>query len=594
MGTPDNPDIWIQWYDSGVPGWKNLFPKTHQWITRDGGLRKSPLAEVVLVNPSELPSYYDLFRINADIRGVQDQVFYGRVFDVEKGFVPGRKKIGVLITALGLEGAKLNRDTITRKYQDEQDARKPETKWTFKDMIIDFLDVPDSGYSVWDVPGGQTKAYRLDTDSGPITNAIYGGMNFGQQSLLDAFRRIAEFLAYDGYVYIDPSTDKARVKFVQVGTLGASPSVTLQEPFLGFVWKGTIRPVKNYILVKGGADIGLPHDKDKWTERGYSKYTPKIWSPYDSGDTVSDDNTANRVKINEYSLKLHSPDYTAHMGCILNLPNAGHSSLDLKNRYTFTNFYVYPILSTTIIGRFISSLRLKDTSNKYIHQVLGTIKNNRWHHTNFISPLETEIFDKYRGPGSWYGDIDFNPSAVNEATLLFYAGSAMVPNSFQKGSKCAGDVWIDEFYFEGGREIIPTVDGLNPPVKDQTSIDSYGVSLHWLIDQDINSFDMAQYEGQRFRDTLKDPMETVELSKKGYTWVRPTQTVTLNVPRIGISSETWRPLEVTRRWSKRFPKIITDFELVKQSVRTPPPYMPTRGEVPVEPLLPPIDWRIIF
>jgi len=605
MGTILNPDISIQFYDG--TNWIELISEAIEFSVRDGGLRKSPLAIVNLLEPSSLPSYYDLFRINVDIRGVQDQIFYGRIFEIEQIAIPGTTRRRAIITALGLEGAVLNRRFITKNYQDEQDALYPNTRWTFEGMIVNFLETPDSGYAVWDLPAGEFPTYRLDTDSGVITNAIYGNNNFKHESLLDAIRRIGEFLGYDGYVYIDPTTDKARVKFVALGTLAASPVVTFEEPFLAFRKRGHIRDVRNYILVKGGADVGVPFDEDRFTEYAVSKWnaTYPAWSAIDPNTSLSD--STSKQKKNAYSVLLSkTTEGSEYLSARLNLANAGFSNLDFEVRVRGTAFYVYPEPISPYPGTGCGiKLSLVDNLDNKISVVHNQICE--WDRWNLIKiPTAKRIISKDEAVvGSYYYDVgsSFDLTNVTDVEFYFFQYSKTVspPPKVDSGDEYerfplwlsifTGSVYIDSLLFYGGKEIIP--DSLNPPVQDATSQSNYGVSTHWLFDQDINSFEMAQYEGQRILNVLKDPVEIVNLTMRSVTWTRPTQTVTLNIPRFGITNETWRIMNVNYRYSPAT-RIVCGFDLVKQTQISPPPWSPRRGEVPRVPSEdePPIsDWE---
>jgi len=600
LGTIQKPDIYIQFYDGA--NWIELVSESIDFSVRDGGLRKSPIAHVRLHNPSSIPELYDLFRINVDIRGVQDQIFYGRIFETEQEAVPGSSATRLSLTALGLEGAKLLREFITHDYQDEQDAYYPYTLWSFKSMIIDFLDVPDSGYSVWDLPTGETKDYRLDTDSGAILNAIYGEMNFKQESLLDAIRRVAEFLGYDGYVYIDPTTNKARIKFVQIGTLAGSPAKTFEEPFLSLRLSGSMRDVKNYILVKGGADAGIPHEGDRLSERAIAKFnaTNPAWQAIDPDTSLAD--VTSPVKKGRYSIQFaKSVEGTEWCSAKLVLANAGYSPLNFKTRLRGIAFFLYPNCTNLQSNWGIDILvALIDSLGRKIWLTSQTLcNNNEWNLVKIKTPhiIFSEAEARIQ---EWWGDLDIDLSSISEVEFYFFqrwrkaAPPVVVSGWGAAGIGTAlGNFYIDGLMFFGGKEIVP--DSLNPPLEDSVSQGKYGVSTHWHIDQDINSFDMAQYEGQRLLNVLKDAVETVNFSMRSVTWLRPNQTVTLNLPRFGISNETWRVLEINYSYSPAS-RIICGFSLTKQTAPSPPPFAPTRGEVP--PPIPPFEtpdwWRYVF
>jgi len=274
MGTVDKPDVYVQFYDEGTPDWIDITAYCKSFTIRDAGLLKIPQVDVLMRPPTNFPEKYERFRIFVNTTGTDYMPFYGRISELIRNPQLGSTRRYHTLVAYGLE-KRCKNDTITWKYATEQAAHG--ALWTYKTMIEDFLVLPDSGYDT---------NLTLDTDSGNILNNVGKGCDYTRDTLLDALRIISETIGYDGYVWIDGSD--AKVKYVGLGTLAASPATTFADPFVRKPeLNETIDEIRNYILPWGGVEYGYPTVPDLFTERALAKYSPDIWEALD-GETIVD------------------------------------------------------------------------------------------------------------------------------------------------------------------------------------------------------------------------------------------------------------------------------------------------------------------
>jgi hypothetical protein len=55
MGTPDNPEVFIQFYEEDVSIWRELITRSKSFTVKDAGVLKIPQATVTLREPPILP-----------------------------------------------------------------------------------------------------------------------------------------------------------------------------------------------------------------------------------------------------------------------------------------------------------------------------------------------------------------------------------------------------------------------------------------------------------------------------------------------------------------------------------------------------------
>ena len=579
MGTENNPDIGVYYYDD--PSWVNILSDCKNFQIRDAGILKIPYATIELLEPANLPSLYDLFKMEVNATGSSYQPFYGRVEAIERLPLGGTiNKKSYRLTAFGLE-KRLKRDTITWDYTSEQESRDPESKWSFKTMIENFLGLPDSGYDT---------GITLDTDDGEawehITDDVYGECDFEQQSLLGAMRIIAETLGYDGYVYLDGATQK--LKFYKSGYLATSPATTLSDPFVREPsYEQNIDEVKNYIFVFGGTDIGYPHDQDKFTEHVVAKYTGinAVWEAL-GGQTLADSSV---TKYNEAGSP-HQSDYSLQVsilsgetGIRFRVDRTSLAEANIESRFSSLDFIGYFAISSGNVPTCKAYIKCTDDNDDTIRCGSLTIATDQWVSVNIPMPLDKDIAD-YPPPTWRYtgGSTSFNKDKVKYIDLIVEEYT----NQFR--------IYLDWWHLTGGKLINPFINpsaypspAVDGAVKDDTSINNYGVRVHSYENQKIQSFEEAVQVGKRILAVWKDPIRTVTCVKKGYCWLRSNQNVTINSSTLGISSETWRTRELTWDWNSKTKVVYATIQSVPQYAITPPVYIPT-GYIPApQTVLPP-------
>lgn len=670
MGTPDNPTVFIQFYDEDYTRWRELITRCKSFTVKDAGILKIPQATVTFREPPVLPNKGQRLRIQVDTLGESGKlIFYGKISEIGTNPIPATAKKYHTIVAYGIE-KRFKNDTITWKYATEQAAHGE--LWTYKNMIEDFLVLPDSGYDT---------NITLDTDNQEILNGVEKGCDFSRATLLNALRKISETIFYDGYIYIDPS-DKAQLKYKKLGTLWADPATTLEDPFIGKPeLTESIDEIQNYILVWGGADRGYPTDGDKFTERVIAKYAPSIWEALD-GETIEDsksdpadlknfntvtsanssnltdstkswttnewkgynvfikngkgagqlrvifsntetrltldsvwttipDNTSKyqifmghnmvgedvvRSQLSRYTVGITNPTIGHHVR--FHIDRTGKTSLDLQDRFFYINFAAYVQVTSGADFPIAILINLTDVNNDVIkrgstkyppvspYRIMRSRMPNWLNDRATISvetlPIGTKIKTK-ASMSSWQyvGDsTSFDATQVKYVELHTSAGSSIL--------------WIDRFYFGGGLKIDPFQNpqyypspAVNGAIFDLNSIgepNNYGVRLYHHTDRDISSFEEAVLEGSRILSILKQPIKTVTVVKKGLEWLRPHQNITLNSASLGISNETWRPMELMWKWQSNYP-VYCKLRLVEQYAKIAPVFTPS-GEIPATTSMP--------
>lgn len=448
--------------------------------------------------------------------------------------------------------------------------------WTYRSMIEDFLLVPDSAYNT---------NFALNAPSGGlIDNAIDRTCTFERQSLLDAVRSVADRIGYDGW--IEPDVDGTPTIFLRpFGYL--SSIATLTQPYLQARIKEGLDDVANYILVWGGTDSGIPADGDRWTERAIAKYSPAIWNLWVDGDAtatttledvVNTDFTYNGTDfgVGDYCVKATVTTTKRNLWTWIH-PAAnsetGVSTIDCKNRCTQISFHVvfkgsYPV------NQFYGDVILIDSSNNRIKY--GFMNGTQYFNTDIPYTVEIPV-----GPEQTIKNTSAWPLGYWKQILgssfdwenVEYVEIGCFPTS----TSATSETWsmlIDGFQFVGGYEIDPFAsyaDLLNPPVKDTSSINTYGVHVLHAQDTAINSFEYAQNEGNRVLSNLKTPIKKLSLVKYALSSrVVPSNIVTVTVPQFGISAEEWRVKESHYDWNSRRKTIYQTLVLVNKTAPLPP------------------------
>jgi len=213
MGTEDIPGMEIQWFDNNLGTWQDITAEVKEYTFDDGGIQQIPEIELALYNTTGKYTnpgsayyidLYSIFRVRADVRGVWDTVFLGRVNE-HKSKMRGKSADYMPLICRGMADILL-RDTITYDYADRQEAWAPKTPalWTFRNMLQDFLGGGRSSgdpFAGWG-DSGFSNGVVLESayDASKIDGAVTAGMNFDETPLLNAVRDACEEIQYDGYM----------------------------------------------------------------------------------------------------------------------------------------------------------------------------------------------------------------------------------------------------------------------------------------------------------------------------------------------------------------------------------------------------------
>jgi len=552
MASENDPTITIEYYDGS---WKSVLAYAKRFETRDAGILKIPTASIVLNNKAgrwtdgvnKIPDCAPL-KITADVRGVVDTIFQGYYLRSEGDFT--RRKHDVTIKGKGY-GVKLLWDTITYPYHQDDLNRGI---WTMKDVVEDFLAIPDSGHDT-DI--------TLVTDSGDILTERPVD-DFDRESLFDALRSIAEKLNYDGYVYDVPPSLK--LNFKAVGTVQTDPAITLAHPFISVKPIRDTEEIRNFILPWGDIDIGDPPSMDRWTE-DYDRWA-NLWTA-GSGCTVVDSATQKRVGTRS-----------------IKITNTLNNPLDATLDISVDPDYDYVDCSTR---RFFSlNLALFNDADP-----MGTI----WPTIDLYDDAGTpNIIRRGRAaapfsaywrltPKKWmdWGNAPVGPdlniwdtaSEGHKNKEWFYTQGSTFSWKITKVRiwaqyKTITDLYVDGLYFRGGVDINPLMyPSFYPecPVKNDASITLHQRRVKHIEDHEVRTFAQATLAGLRELAALKDPIQKVTAKKGAKTWAKPHQYLTFNLPEYEIDSEYWRILEIQHDWKAKGNILRTTFTLVPQSAK---------------------------
>jgi len=609
--SEDNPQVTVRWYDPAAAIWVDITPYVKTFRVRDAGVLKIPRAEITLQNlngkftsgTDRIPLHCEV-RIHGKVREVEDVIFEGYYEELNAGM--SRRREELILNCRGYAQVLLW-DTIT--YQYGLNNEHVPGKWNLKDVIENFLANPDSGYNTGVI---------LQTDTGDILLDAGNECNFDKIPLLDALRKIGERINYDGYTYV--SDGILYLVFKLVGSEMASPAVTLTHPFVDVNYEVNLDEVYNYILPFGGISTGVPSYGDEWTENAvdkykdiqetgenvgtgdgltkvyYLKYRPvlagsetiyldgvatsaytmdyiygkitfdtapgtgvvitadykrSVWYGENTSTAVTDDTYEKQV--NGLSVKLKGPAGGTIFGG-LDIKNILGKNIDLSERFRNLVFW---IKCSYWLGMDFD-VRLEDSGGNRIYWGgLAVHAPTTWQKYEIPVGVDVEITDSALRASTHNVWCYVSPATsfdwVNVQTVLWRAG---VPLGAEQA------IWIDGFAFKGSRSVDPLIyPTWNPPVKDDTSISSYGRRVLPIEDQTLDSFEKAQDWGRRVLAIRKEPFKQVVCIKGAKIWVRPHQVVTLDIPEYEINNESWRVLEMETSFKQRR-LLRTKFKLV--------------------------------
>ncbi len=567
-------DFQIHYYSSG---WQSITDAVTAWRVLDEGLTRAATAEVTLhgdITDIGAGLAYQLYRLQVRPQSTWQTIFLGLSYNpttrthLGTGSTVNRAKCLVSLVS----GAdRLVSDYITYDYFALQSAIYPSTTGalTFRDAIEDLLANPDSG-----VDTGFT-LFSAE-DAAGIDHAVDASCNFHRQSLFDAIRTIADRIGYDGFYYLEGDTTPT----VVLAPYSKASQATLDHPFVRepIYEPGTLLDVYNCIAVWGGIDAGIPSDGDRWTEYGYAKYNPAIWSIVRAASTnvVSDEDNTVFSTANRFGNKCVKFSTTGSnnriMQCILTIANTEFTDVDAENRITQITFALKLFTDSANMGRYNRFYLTDSSGNKIGYTPLDFALVDEDAEGKFTIDIGASVSVAASGStptNQWY--------YVNGATTFDWANLAtfIVETESHNLSPDLEDVtwgcYIDGFMFIGGMAIEPDfmgthAAGLNPTLNDATSQGYYGLRMLEHQDTTLISFEQAQVEGNRLLSNLAYPIPQFTVTKAA-----PTNNQLWPSAVVTYDSVDYRIQTLQYDWNrKEKDKVYTTYKLVGAASVLPP------------------------
>jgi hypothetical protein len=227
------------------------------------------------------------------------------------------------------------------------------------------------------------------------------------------------------------------------------------------------------------------------------------------------------------------------------IPTFGASGLDIRTRkLTQLNFWLQQTRSS------FYKITLIDTSNKEI----GYIPNKGieaslldvWFnqavqigHLSSNGDYQTENVSTGLGYGAWKGDAAFDWQHL--AKIKFQDGTSQFETT---------TIRIDGLCFTGFIEADPRKDP-TLAATDATSISLYGRRLMHYEDPALKDYEAIRPMADQIIKSTKDPLVKIIVTVGAKTWVKPNQYLTVNMPVYGISSQSYRIVELEYEWSTK-------------------------------------------
>jgi hypothetical protein len=565
MPDENNPTIYIEYSDEAFPpsSWESLKEYALDFKVTNSGIFRTPLAELILKNTSGRYTGngsltlepHKLLRIRADVRGTIDTLFYGRIANLESS--SKRKKAEKLtITARGMT-QKLLQDTIDKQYLDEQEQEAEDR--TMKQVIEDLLTTPDSGFST---------GITLVTDSGDITT-VKAKHNFDRTTLLDAIKKICEYIGYVGYEEVSGSN--INLHLYPYGWQATNPAITIpaneedRKNILERDFSRSLDELYNHIFVWADVIKYFPN-LDKFTENAVEN---GYWTANNDETTVTDENGD---RINNKWVKIAKlTGIIPHTDAILDLTSLFPDGLDIDNKHLTAlvfDYYVYEPQGDI-------NITLYDTNDDFItwHGLAhGACCDNEWwyiydiplgkdHHLT-TTPNMTE-YTVFIGAGQnvWHipqnGSFNWIIKKIRFRQYVHaYQGKAFTTR-------------IDGLHFEGSIPVNP-IENPELTASDQTSINNYGRRIMHQPELTLKDYTLIHTFAEKILETTKNPLYKLTLKYGAKTWIKPNQYVTVNIPVYAISNEQWRIVEFLHEWS-------TNTKLLRTTFQLTPRYQPVRS-----------------
>lgn len=589
-------DIDVSYYDGA--SWNDLSDYVTRFQIEESGIQKISTAMVNFRTTarSNLSSYltnpYRLTRIRANNGGWQT-LFYGYVnkpyLKTISGTISEKNKLSLDLNSFS---ARLAADTITYDFYALQSAITPYTteSISFKEMLQSLIDYPDS-YDPVDFPYGAGFTVVAAADPLGIDRIIDGVSNWDNQTLFEAIRLTAEHLGMDGYYYL---ADEETAPEVRLYPYSKASAYTLTAPFIGEpTWEGgALDDISNKVFLEGGVDSGVPSDNDRWTEWGYTKYSPVAWSATsDYGSmTITDLNlraeigalaTTNSQKAIRFLVDSGSNGY---IYAVLDISRTQEASVDCLNRCSTLSFNLYPDVNVSGMALIIT---LQDSGGHTIDYAV--LRDNVETQVSFFDggeavninvPVGSDqaIYATPTLPFLFELIEQANDSKAKAMGNKWYYRTGSTTFDWEHVTKChincarfqyGGDVatyWafeIDEMIFFGGQKI-DFFNALNPPLSDSTSINTYGMHVYKHTDSTISSFEQATAEKTRLLANLAYPIDTLRVKKYAPT----TQLYPSNV--VTVNAVDYRIANISYEWMSKNKNLTAEYNLVEKTIPLPP------------------------
>jgi hypothetical protein len=553
MADENNPVIYVEYSAEAFPptNWTSIKEYAVDFNVKNSGILKTSECTLNLKNTSGrytgngalTLAPHKLLRIRADVRGTIDTLFYGRVAPLDSKNEKQKNEY-LTVTSRGMTQKLLN-DSITREYLREQNESLYDK--TMEQVINDFLAHPDTG---------EASGIGLSVSSGEMTT-VKAKHNFDRESLLDAIKKICEYVGYTGY---EDVVGSAVILYLHsYGLYAANPAITIGQELdnlgnqvIKRSFSKSTDEICNHICVQGGSSVNYP-DSDRFTENGVAKG----WWTAGAGSTVSDDATHKQVNLNSIKMVI-TPLLDPTVGVTLNLiPTFGAEGLDLKTRkITHLNFWTH---QTAGYGY---TIKLIDTSNRGISFQPNKGSMDVWRleqvqmaHISTNADYQNENIGTSFWYGKWWGNAVFDWQHL--AKIKFLLGfNGIDPIT----------VYIDGLYFTGNIVADPIKDP-TLAATDATSISLYGRRIMHYEDPALKDYAAIRPMADRILASTKDPMTKLVVTVGAKTWVRPNQYLTVNMPIYGISNQEYRVVELEYEWS-------TKTKLLRSTLSLTPRYQP--------------------
>lgn len=531
-----DPDIRLEWYRTATSQWIDALDRCKDFTIRDGGLLNPPKLIAIFDNKDGFFTVGDNkivfgseFRVRIDVGNGLKKEFHGTY----------RRHTGERQTA-EVDEVELVIDGIATKGDDDYAAKnyQSELGYTYKQMIDDFLQNTISGYDT-DI--------RLVSYPGDPSASIYGAVtdefNFKKSptTLKELMEKIAEVLEYDGYIDWTKGT-YWEMLFQPVGTIETDPKLQVRHPYLRAKPVIQTHDLKNYILLIGGWDNGIPFDNDSlFTEQSQTNYS--CWTGYPAETTVIDDQETDTSPVyssrdpGNWHIEVSYVDPNpADAGAILDFTKVYGSVIDASVRFSKLRAY---FISKWSNGNQMQLHWLLEDENG---DEIGMNDDDVIEYQEDWKMVENEVGNNvtinaedggWLPRGEWQyrnGSTTFDWTKIKKLTIFDPA----VPGGTSK-------FWVDFLSFVGQYRINPIEHpAIFPIAKDESSITTYGIKVYYETDDKILSKEHYLAKRDRLLAMMNREFKTINAQMTEYhEEIRGNQTVDVSLPNYDVGGDMW-------------------------------------------------------